>query len=271
MLRRVLLPIDGRAAFDTIFPHVRPLRRCGVAELVVMQAHKGDDEPPDSVATCLAKELADEGFQAHIHQRAGDPAEAIVSAATDESVSLIAMATHGRAGASRLAWGSVCESVLRAGNHPMLIERTGAAESHQDNPYRHVLLATDGSERALEVVPWVAAIAKPLAARVTVVHYASDYAGKGAMTEGQAALEAARVALAEHGLEAAVELRRGNAAEGLSRFGWFEPAKGEGVDLIAMCTHGRSGVSRAVLGSVTENVLRHALVPVLAVRAHTAS
>ena len=47
-----------------------------------------------------------------------------------------------------------------------------------------------------------------------------------------------------------------------------EWAKANGVDLIVMSTHGRSGISRAMLGSVTERVLRHAPCPVLAVPVH---
>jgi nucleotide-binding universal stress UspA family protein len=45
-------------------------------------------------------------------------------------------------------------------------------------------------------------------------------------------------------------------------------AEKEGVDLIVMCTHGRSGLPRMALGSVTERILRRAHCPILAIPSH---
>ena len=61
-----------------------------------------------------------------------------------------------------------------------------------------------------------------------------------------------------------VLLRTGDARDVIN-----QTAKEIGVDLIVMGTHGRRGVSRALLGSVTETVVRTAPCPVLTVRAHT--
>lgn len=57
------------------------------------------------------------------------------------------------------------------------------------------------------------------------------------------------------------EVRRGQPADVICDF-----AEDEGVDLIVMTTHGRSGLSRLLMGSVAEHVLRHAPCPVLTVR-----
>ena len=63
-----------------------------------------------------------------------------------------------------------------------------------------------------------------------------------------------------------VLLRTGDARDVIN-----QTAKELGCDLIVMGTHGRRGVTRALLGSVTETVVRTAPCPVLAVRAHTTS
>jgi nucleotide-binding universal stress UspA family protein len=71
---------------------------------------------------------------------------------------------------------------------------------------------------------------------------------------------AARI-LEEKGIETRVDVAFGRAAQEIVRF-----AEQEEVDLIAMCTHGRSGVSRWILGSVADKVLRGTHLPVLLVR-----
>ncbi len=58
-------------------------------------------------------------------------------------------------------------------------------------------------------------------------------------------------------------VRRGNPAEEIKRF-----AQEEGIDLIVMATHGRTGVRHMVMGSVAERVVRLCSVPVLTVKPH---
>ena len=75
--------------------------------------------------------------------------------------------------------------------------------------------------------------------------------------------KSAFAALAKAGLsEVAYASKEGLAADAIIRF-----ARNKPDGLIAMCSHGRSGVRRWVLGSVTETVVRHASNPVLILRA----
>lgn len=67
--------------------------------------------------------LREAGYVVRPSVRFGDPAEEIVTAATDEGVDLIAMATHGRSGIKRLALGSVAEGVLHQAAVPVLLVR----------------------------------------------------------------------------------------------------------------------------------------------------
>jgi nucleotide-binding universal stress UspA family protein len=60
------------------------------------------------------------------------------------------------------------------------------------------------------------------------------------------------------GIDAKAEVLAGNPAEEIIKY-----ARSSGVDLIIMSTHGRSGISRWVLGSVADRVIRHSSVPVL--------
>jgi nucleotide-binding universal stress UspA family protein len=82
--------------------------------------------------------------------------------------------------------------------------------------------------------------------------------------EKRATEELGRIAagLASEGIEAEAIVQRGPTARLLLAL-----AREKAVDLIALGTHGRSGVSLALLGSVAERVLRHAPCPVLVTKA----
>ena len=68
--------------------------------------------------------------------------------------------------------------------------------------------------------------------------------------------------LGESGLNVRADIVEGEAAEGI-----VEYAEKQGIDLVVMATHGRSGIGRWALGSVADRVIRHSYVPVLLVRA----
>lgn len=64
----------------------------------------------------------------------------------------------------------------------------------------------------------------------------------------------------DRGIEATAAVRRGNPHDDILSY-----AEENGIDVIVMGTHGRTGVKRALLGSVTEDVVRHSEIPVLTV------
>lgn len=94
-----------------------------------------------------------------------------------------------------------------------------------------------------------------------------DAAIASAIAEADAYLTRVATKLGEHGVKAIrQEVRIGGAADQIVDF-----AKEAGVNIIAMATHGRSGISRWVYGSVAEKVLRGASTPVLLIRAGAAA
>ena len=149
-----------------------------------------------------------------------------------------------------------------------------------------ILVPLDGSSRAEAILPRVAGLARACGAAVTLlrVNPAAD-ALRVPATDPNIAV-GARATLAppedqrnvhyeaEHYLDAvgdrlrqhsvAVEAKVAEGAPGEVIVGEAEAA---GADLIAMTTHGRSGLGRLVLGSVADHVLRHAACPVLLLRA----
>ena len=146
--------------------------------------------------------------------------------------------------------------------------------------YQHIMVTLDGSELAECVLPHAEAIAAgcnvTTVTLVMVVPPLHMYGGAETRIspEERKHLEQDSVKVATDYLEEKAQLLRekGILAEVKTLFGnvidqLVEYTKENGVDLIIVATHGRSGVSRLFLGSVADRLLRHAPVPVLMVRA----
>lgn len=212
----------------------------------------------------------------------GDPAEIIIDTAAKDSRTLVAMATHGRSGVDRWLLGSVAEKIIRGASNHVLLVRASETPPHWDMPsLKTVIVPLDGSKLAEEALPAVQALANRLqAATILLGVYAGPYSGgsgDGFFSSRQveafiAELRSESVSylgriteeLKRNGCDnVSSTAREGLAADEIIRFAAETPDS-----LIAMCTHGRSGVQRWVLGSVTEAVVRHSNRPVLVIRAH---
>jgi nucleotide-binding universal stress UspA family protein len=286
VFERVLIPLDGSAAARGALSRVERLLREAGSQLILLRVV---DEPtivvteyPGLVAQManpgqaeseaqayvdgLATELKTSGMRVATRVMTGRAAESILRIAEREQATSIAMATHGRSGVMRWAMGSVAEKVLRTSKLPLCLVRSSDTPPQEEpRDWQHVVVPVDGSPLALQAVPTAAQLAKLLDLRVTVVHFVSDYAGKAAMPVGQQYLEQARVAFAAHEVDVELDLRRGDPAAGLVDYGLMDVRPENRADVVCMCSHGRSGVRRAVYGSVTEKLLRHAVVPLLVV------
>jgi nucleotide-binding universal stress UspA family protein len=146
--------------------------------------------------------------------------------------------------------------------------------------FQKLLVPVDFSEASSHAVRQAVALARAGAGKVTLLHvslapelYYGDLAAYGFVVpetttnvrnqvraEGMKALEKLR---AEEcgGVDVALLAREGYAPDEICA----EAAQG-GYDLVVMGTHGRTGITRALLGSVTERVLRHCKTPVLVTR-----
>lgn len=204
----------------------------------------------------------------------GDPAATIVEDAGAFDADLIVMGTHGRTGVRRYVVGSVTERVVRLADAPVLTARAGI-ESGPAGDCDDVLIPTDGSEYAGVAVDHGIAIAERFDACVHAVSIVDvgDLAARVEYTPPTDALERIReqrtdatAAIADRAREAGLDART-DVREGFPASDLLEYADEAGIDLLAMGTHGRTGLNRFLLGSTTERVIRHADAPVLAVNA----
>jgi nucleotide-binding universal stress UspA family protein len=139
--------------------------------------------------------------------------------------------------------------------------------------YKRVLVALDGSTACEAVLRFLMEIAGPLDMTVMLMHVLEPITPQ--VVEGTVVVddvEARRheaeeylapisAALRSQGVDTAWAIRRGRPADEI-----LAAAQEGGADLIAMATHGRTGVGRLLFGSVAEAVLRRATVPVFMIR-----
>ena len=138
--------------------------------------------------------------------------------------------------------------------------------------YRHILIPTDGSELAEHGVAHGLALAKSLAAKVSVIFVVepfSELTGRfleAVATYAQLRREQAASALnrvANAAKEAGVSCETIQVENEQPHQGIIAAAEEKGCDLVVMSSHGRSGLSKLLVGSVANKVLAHAKTPVL--------
>ncbi|HLI89402.1 MAG TPA: universal stress protein [Ktedonobacteraceae bacterium] len=242
------------------------------------------------------KELA--GIQTGIAVFSGQPASYILDVAEEQHCDLIVMNSHGATGIARWAMGSVTRKVVRHSSIPILVLRAKSAQPQESAPGSvhpvRALVALDGSTFAeaalLPAAHLVRALSAPAPGALHLIRlvkpltfeeelFYQDYAD---------ALHARQEAVREAGNYMQALTERISSEEGLARgvnVSWSveegndvaqalitiaESGKGiatrEASDLIALTTHGRSGLERWLMGSVTERVLDGTKLPLLVVR-----
>ncbi|MCO5166667.1 MAG: universal stress protein [Planctomycetes bacterium] len=284
---KILVPLDGSRLADGILAHVRRLTAevagAEVTLLQVLPAYLAADEialmrdEADEHHAALARLLTHEGLTVRSRvDVAPDPAEHVVDTARDLGVDLIALSTHGRSGPSRWLRGSVAERVLRGATVPVYTANPQGLVMTDDAivGWRRVLVPLDGSERATRVLPLAGRFALASDAEVVLLHIDEPEVPGVHPVPEVAAMKAQRRAEETLG-QATEQLRRAGLerVRVLGRYGGdpahevLEAAREVSADLIAIASHGRTGLARWRFGSVAEKVLRAAEAPLLIVRA----
>jgi nucleotide-binding universal stress UspA family protein len=204
--------------------------------------HERARETVERVAT-----EAPASVEVHTHVVEGRPARALASAIDDYDADLVAMGTHGRSGVDRYLFGSLAERTLRMAHVPVLAVREDDAT---DPTVDEILVATDGSDGAERAGDHAVAIARATDARLHALTVGDD--------DDPARHLADRAR--EAGVDAVEIVRTGKPHAAIREYAAVVDA-----DLVVLGTHGRSGVERALLGSVAERTLRTATRPVLVV------
>jgi nucleotide-binding universal stress UspA family protein len=289
MYDRLLVPTDGSTVADAAGETAVALADRFAAELHVVHVREpteqpvgADDAPPtdtvedgDEATATVAGMAAAAGVETRTAplQERETVHQAILRYATDHDVECIVMGTHGRTGLDRFVLGSVAELTLRQSSIPVM---TVHEDTVVDPAFDDVLVPTDGSSCAAAAADHAIDLARSTGATLHVINVVDSgvvWGGANVATVLDALEEAGEQALDDvrtRAKAADVTAIKGSVLNGIPYRAIAEYAEETDVDCIVMGTHGRTGLNRYLLGSVTERVVRLSDVPVLSIRERAA-
>lgn len=291
----ILVPLDGSAFAEAALPLALSLSQKTGAELRLVTvlepipafayedwepaAREWSEEYLGSVAERCS---GDAGGTVTTQLRSGHIIDALRQEIGESGADLVVMATHGRGALSRAWLGSVADRFMRQADLPVLFVRPEEGEpppAEAVDAFGMLLIPLDGSdlsESALEHAVEFGELFDSAYHLTRVVAYPLDIASPylpHTVQLNQELLADAKDAAAEYLEERAERLRRRGlrvttsvAVDAQAGQGILAEAEAVACDLIAMATHGRSGIGRVVLGSAADKVLRGTHVPILLYR-----
>jgi nucleotide-binding universal stress UspA family protein len=238
-----------------------------------------DRQAAERYLAAVAEGVADD-IDAHTSVLRGNATEELLALAQDKPETMIVMSTHGRGGLGRIVFGSVADKIVRGATVPVALVR---AEPGPDHPTVHnILVPLDGSLLAEGALPVALGLARRAGATLSLVRVVEPFwqapyvafapevgylptdqvaeIEEHIQTEARTYLDRVAGELRNQGARVVWEVRIGRAADEITRL-----ASTTNADLLVISTHGRGGVRRWALGSVTNEVLSRGVTPILTI------
>jgi nucleotide-binding universal stress UspA family protein len=294
-IRNVLVPIDFSAPSLEAIEAALPLIKHFGADLHLVHVFEPDYPASSMVAIPLVVPELEVGERVrrlrdvaedysvplrreNIHAIKGRPFEEICRLAQEIDIDLIVIATRGNTGLKHLLLGSTAERVVRYSPCPVLVVRGSDSKkksAQQLATFRKILVPVDFSDCSMKGLEYAKKLAREFRAKLILLHsialqyyVASDeYARYDLPLLLDQIDEAAKQQMRDivqqtnwNGIEVETSIQIGHAGQQICA-----EANERKADLIAISTHGRTGLEHVLLGSTAEYVVRHASCPVLVV------
>jgi nucleotide-binding universal stress UspA family protein len=273
MFKRVLVPLDGSMLAESALEPALHLSQQADGVVYLMRVpvfvdsgaqtspeyHRvwvdENDLPEYEDVTAYLREIRERIARPGVSVRTivgeGEPSRAILNTSVTKNIDLILMASHARSGISRWLLGSVSGNVSRMAQSPVILVR-------KPTNFNHILVTLDGSELAERVIEPALWLASSFGSQITILgvvernNSTKSLTDKGRLTGDGSYLEEVltRCVPGDLDLEINTTVMRGSAAEKILSY-----SAENDVDMIAMSTHGRTGLSKLIFGSVTEKVM----------------
>jgi nucleotide-binding universal stress UspA family protein len=285
MWKKILVPIDGSDLAELALPYARELAGAFNSELVLLYVSEPADEEHlhmhqlylERLAVQMKKQLK----RVSPVVISGKPAEEIVKYTEKNDIRLIIMASHGSSGIIPWATGGIADKVIDATGVPLLLIK--ATKPRRKVKEKHlisrILLPLDGSEAGEAAITRVKELKSRLEAEVILLEVVPK--GRHLRTvggldyilypepeietfkaEAKTYLDKVYKRLQRGKGELKVEIRSGEVAKEILNY-----AKKKRASLIAISTHGHSGMTKWVFGSTAQKVMQDSPIPVLVVKA----
>lgn len=265
MVQKILTALDGSKASESVLPYLEALLASQDADITLVNAVPAASPSREQAAYAYlnraSRDLRSKGAVVDVRVLTGAPAPAIINLATHGGYSLIAMCSRGKSGIRRVLLGSVAEEVLHCSPVPVLVVHPLARNAGKVQ-IKRIVIPLDGSVRSASILPHVAPLAKAAGARLLFMTTVEPRAKENYPVEVVArTLFREQKRLHKLGLPTELAIRYGDPAAEILSY-----AEVQDADLVALSTHGRTGIERALYGSVTEAVLRKGRLPLLILR-----
>jgi len=277
MYKKILVPLDGSKLARQVFPCVVEMSRAFGSEAVLVGVC--DSEESEEGQACrnyihneaerLKKIMKTSAAGVKTVILGGKPAEEIIKYAEKSNIDIIIISSHGRSGIKPWSLGSTVHKVVHRVHAPLIIIRAEEKpeESDETRLFSRILVPLDGSDRSARIVPYVTALAKKLKVEIILFHVVE--LGKHVHTiggleyvryndqdidkekeEAQSYLDGIASNISGSKSTVTCEIRVGDSAEEIIKL-----AAEKDCSLIAMSSHGFSGIEAWAYGSVTRKIL----------------
>ncbi len=302
--RSILVPVDGSSLAERAIPFAVEIAKHSGAKMRVALVHQEIPDVPvlaspatyvdarlkmqrseDDYLRALTEHLTTQlGRRVSSAALKGPAAAALIEYARDSDADLVVMTTHGRGGIQRAWLGSVADQMIRNLAIPVLALRASEPNLVESAAsVSEILVPLDGSPLAEEVLQPAARLARVWSTRISLARVVQpvlvgtdpDFPLSATYDEQLTRLE---IVAAQDYLDGVAKRLRNEGLESRSKVILGGPtadtiiqlANCSPESLIALATHGRGGMSRLVLGSVADKLIRDANVPVLVLRPNEA-
>ncbi|GJM42589.1 MAG: hypothetical protein DHS20C20_28710 [Ardenticatenaceae bacterium] len=256
----ILVPLDGSALSETAVPVATQMGKqfnTPITLLSVTESATRTEKKAylDSVAAQWQNN--DKPIQTAVQD--GPVAKMIEQTAVAHKANLIIMSTRGHSGVRRLLLGSVAGQLVQQTTLPVLLLRPNR-ETAVSTQFRKILITLDGSKNAERVLPYTLPIAKQFGSELLLLTVPQRNTEETLGLKIQQYLDSVATFCNNKGVPAKVCLTGRDPAKTA-----IQLSQEENIDLIMLATHGRGNWQRMLLGSVADEIVRHASCPVFLV------
>ena len=282
MYEKILVPLDGSELAEQAIPYVERIAKKLHSEVILITVCLPDDPLERALKEYIerrAEKIRSLGIKTRLVCIEGEPAASIIDFAGKNDVNLIVISTHGRTGVSHWPLGSITNKVVQKSHIPVLLVRSShPGKANADKELRKILVALDGSHFSEAIIPYVEKLAKGMGSTVTLLRviepvklpqlaayrerekFEKEYMAK-LEREAERYLDKKKAALTGKGIKTNAAMLEGKPDETI-----FQYAEDKSANLIALTTHGFSGITKWAYGSVASRIIEGSPKPVLLVR-----
>lgn len=282
MYGRILVPLDGSELAESSFPYVKHIAKKLNSEVILMMVclpSNYAELPLKAYIKNKVKEFQAKGIKTNSKILRGEAAPAILDFAQKNDIDLIVMSAHGSSGASRWSLGSCATKVLQKTNKPTLLVKSKKIKAKTFNAdLKKFLVSLDGSQFSEAIIPYIKELTKINKPDVTLIRviepvtlpFTTGYIEhekyekeimERAKEEASRYLQKKKEIFEQEEIKASTALLKGHPANEILNY-----AEENNISLIAITTHGYTGITKWAYGSVAANIIESSSIPVLLFR-----